>query len=103
MQHLSIAKRLHLLIACALTALLTVGFVGLKAARDANASLKLMHQDSLMSIKLIGDARSSFQRLRVNSFAHVASTDSANMRDIEHMIQQTENDLRTIFSNYEMS
>ena len=101
MQHLSIAKRLHLLIACALTALLTVGFVGLKAARDANASLKLMHQDSLMSIKLIGDARSSFQRLRVNSFAHVASTDSANMRDIEHMIQQTENDLRTIFSNYE--
>ena len=101
MQHLSIAKRLHLLIACALTALLTVGFVGLKAARDANASLKLMHQDSLMSIKLIGDARSSFQRLRVNSFAHVASTDSANMRDIEHMIQQTENDLRTIFSSYE--
>lgn len=83
MQHLSIAKRLHLLIACAIAALLIVGFVGLKAARDADASLVLLHQDSLVSIKLIGHARTTFESLRLNAFVHVASINSAGKGEIE--------------------
>ena len=101
MQHLSIAKRLHLLIACAIAALLIVGFVGIKAARDADASLVLLHQDSLVSIKLIGHARTTFESLRLNAFVHVASINSAGKGEIELAIQEIENELRTIFASYE--
>ena len=57
MKNLSIAQRLLILIVCAVVALIIVGFVGLSAASKANDGVRLIRDDSLVSISTLGAAR----------------------------------------------
>ena len=83
MNSLTITKRLWILIACALIAVLAVGVIGYTTAVTAQNGVTQIRDDSLVSIKILAKISSDFQRVRVNAYAHVASTDEAQMAEME--------------------
>ena len=100
MNTLTIAKRLWILIACALLAVLAVGVVGYTAAISAQKGVIQIRDDSLVSIKLLAKVSSDFQRVRVNAYAHVASTDEAQMADLEKRLKGFEESIKEGLKRY---
>ena len=100
MNTLTITKRLWILIACALLAVLAVGILGYTAAMTAQKGVIQIRDDSLVSIKLLAKVSSDFQRLRVNAYAHVASTDDAQMAEFEKRIKGFEENIKADLKRY---
>ena len=100
MNTLTITKRLWILIACALLAVLAVGVVGYTAAITAQKGVVQIRDDSLVSIKLLAKVSSDFQRVRVNAYAHVASTDEAQMADLEKRLKGFEEIIKEGLKRY---
>ena len=88
MKNITIAKRLILLIAVSLVALVVVGVIGLSTAIHAQKGVAQVRDDSLVSIKTLGNVRSAFQQVRVNAYAHVLTTDDAGMTEIEKILEK---------------
>ncbi len=94
MNRLTITKRLWILIACALAAVFAVGIIGYTTAVTALQGIANIRDDSLVSIKVLGELNSDFQRFRVNAYAHVASTTDAEMTDLEKRLKDFEGQVR---------
>ena len=72
---MSIAKRLALLIIVALLGLLIVGGIGLRQMHSINNNLEYAHENSIPSIKKVGNMEASFLRMRVAVLVYLLSTD----------------------------
>ncbi len=101
MKNITISKRLIVMVLCSIVALIVVGAVGLSAAIKAENGVTEVRDDSLASIKTLSSARNTFQRLRVNIYAHVLNTDDAAMDAIENEIKTLEASLNSDLKNYE--
>lgn len=108
MKNLTISKRLAVMIASAVIALIVVGIVGLSTAKIAERGVRSIRDDSLASILVLSKARNDFMRSRVNAYIHVLSTqDEAmdavekNMKNIEAGIDQSLKDYEKLLSSDE--
>jgi methyl-accepting chemotaxis protein len=101
MKNITISKRLIIMVLCSIVALIAVGAVGLSAALKAQQGVTQVRDDSLTSIKTLGSARNTFQRLRVSIHAHVLNTDDAAMDGIEKEIKAQEDSLNNDLKTYE--
>ena len=101
MRNITISKRLVVLVACSIIALIIVGMVGLSAAIKAENGVRQVRDDSLASIKVLGSARSAFERSRVNVYMHVLSTDDAAMDAVEQRFKELENSIGKDLKTYE--
>ena len=101
MNRLTITKRLWILIACALAAVFAVGIIGYTTAVTALQGIANIRDDSLVSIKVLGELNSDFQRFRVNAYAHVASTSDAEMAELEKRLKDFEGQVKDGLKQYE--
>lgn len=88
MKNITIAQRLILLIAISLIALTVVGGIGLSTAINAQKGVTQIRDDSLASIKTLGNARSAFQQIRVNVYVHILTTDDSGMAEVEKNLEK---------------
>ena len=103
MQNLTISKRLVMMIACSITALIVVGAVGLVAAINAEQGVTSIRDDSLASIKILGNVRNEFQRSRVNLYAHALAADDAAKDKEEKNLKAIEANVVAGLKDYEAS
>ena len=101
MKNITIAKRLIFLIATSLIALTVVGVIGLTTAMNAQKGVTQVRDDSLASIKTLGNARSAFQQVRVNAYAHLLTTDDAAMAEIEKILEKAAGVMNDELKKYE--
>lgn len=101
MKRLSIAQRITMLIAISVVALLAVGLVGLSVANKESESIRQINDDSLVSIRLLGEARQSYMEMRINIYRHVMSMDESRMQAIEKTLDEHVNAAMTQLQNYE--
>ena len=101
MKTVTISKRLVFLIVCSVIALLIVGGVGLSAALHGQRGVTQVRDDSLASIKTLGNARNSFQQIRVNAYTHVLTTDDAGMAEVEKRMDELIGGLNGELKKYE--
>ena len=103
MKNLTISKRLVMMIACAIVALIAVGAVGLVAAIDAEHGVTTIRDDSLASIKILGNVRNEFQRSRVNIYAHALALDDSAKDEVEKSVKTIEAKIAAGLKDYEKS
>ncbi len=103
MKSLTISTRLIMMIACAIVALIVVGAVGLIAATDAEHGVITIRDDSLASIKILGNVRNEFQRSRVNMYAHALVADGAAKDEVEKSLKTIEAKIGAGLKDYEKS
>ena len=101
MQNLTISKRLVMMIACSIVALIIVGAVGLIAAINAEKGVTAIRDDSLASIKTLGNVRNEFQRSRVNLYAHALAADDSAKDEEEKKLKAIEDKVTAGLKDYE--
>ena len=100
MKNLTIARRIMLMIATSVIALLLIGFVGLSVADKGAEDIKLIN-NNVTGVKILSAARQAFMEVRINTYSHVLSTDVALKGDIEKVIEANEKELKTQLKEYE--
>ena len=103
MKNLTISARLVMMIACSIVALIVVGSVGLIAATDAEKGVTTIRDDSLASIKILGNVRNEFQRSRVNIYAHALAADDSAKDEVEKSVKTIEAKIAAGLKDYERS
>ena len=101
MNNLTISKRLVIMIVCSIVALIVVGAVGLVAAVNAEHGVTTIRDDSLASIKILGNVRNELQRSRVNVYAHVLFSDSSDKDEAEKSLKAIEEKIAAGLKDYE--
>ena len=98
---LSIAKRLALMSAGAVLALVVVGIIGYTTARQIAADMKFTSENVIRSLGLLSDAESNFLLIRVNGLYHLSYDDPAKKASHEAVIKRMSENIRKNFSEYE--
>ena len=101
MKNLTISKRLVMMIACSIVALIVVGTVGLVAAINAEKGVTTIRDDSLASIKILGNVRNEFQRSRVNMYVHALVADDSAKDEVEKSLKAIEAKIAAGLKDYE--
>ena len=101
MKNLTVFRRIVVMIAISVIALLIVGFVGLSIASKETDSIKLIDEDSIVSIQTLGSARQAFMEVRVNVYGHVLNTDDTVMQGFESAIQENIKQATKLLKDYE--
>jgi len=95
------AKRLWLMVAAALSALVVVSLSGTGLARTYDQKLAFVDAHTLPSIALIGNIERSFFLIRVTAYAHILNSDVGKMVDQETIIDNLIKDSETSFAAYD--
>ncbi|KAB2921016.1 MAG: HAMP domain-containing protein [Dechloromonas sp.] len=97
---MTIAKRLAVLILVAIVGLLVVGVFGLRQMSVINADLAYANENSIPSIRKVGNIESSFLRLRIAVLGYLVSNDDQRP-EFEKRIAAAKQDLQQQLGDYE--
>ena len=75
MRNLTIAHRILLMIAVSMISLLLVGGAGLFIANRGSESIEQIKDDSLASVRTLGNARQAFMLIDTTAYAHILNAD----------------------------
>ncbi len=101
MNTLTISRRIILMVVTSIIALLLVGGVGLYVSSEETADIKLITEDSLPSIKTLGEARQAYMELRVGIYTHLVNTDDQAIQTVEKRIEEASQNLTKQLKEYE--
>ena len=101
MKNYTIANRIMLMIGISVLSLLLVGYVGLSVANNGSDSIKRIEEDSLTSIKTLGDARQAFTLIRVAVYSHLFAADEAAKQNAEKTLQNNIDATSKLLKDYE--
>jgi len=99
--NLTITKRLMLMIAGAIVALILVGGAGLGSLAILRADLKLMNENTLPSVDLVDRAEVDLLNTRLGVTRHIMSIDESQMQGAEAAITESQNSLKKALADYE--
>ncbi len=99
--NLTITKRLMLMIAGAIIALILVGGAGLGSLAILRADLKLMNENTLPSVDLVDRAEVDLLNARLGVTRHIMSIDESQMQGAEAAITESQNSLKKALTDYE--
>ena len=99
--NLTITKRLMLMIAGAIIALILVGGAGLGSLAILRADLKLMNENTLPSVDLVDRAEVDLLNTRLGVNRHIMSIDESQMQGAEAAITESQNSLKKALTDYE--
>ena len=97
---MTIAKRLALLILLAVAGLVLVGLCGLRQMGSINASLNVANENTVPSIRVVGNIESSYLRLRIQMLSFMLSNEEQRPA-AEQRIESAKQDLTKQLANYE--
>ena len=97
----TIAKRLWLMVAAALSALLVVAACGSYIARIYDRQLDYLDAHTLRSIDLIGKLERSFYLMRVTGYTHIVNNQFDKMEEQEKYIVELKKGIDESFAAYE--
>ena len=99
--NLTISKRLALMSAGTVLALLAVGLMGYTTARQITADMKFTSENVIRSLGLLSGAESSFLLIRVNGLYHLSYEDAAKKASHDNVIKELADGIRKNLSEYE--
>ena len=86
MKKISIAQRLMFMIATSVIALVLVGLIGLNVSDKQTENIKMIHDNSLVSIVTLNHARDAFLSVRISAYQHLMASDMTVKRDAENKV-----------------
>ena len=86
MKKISIAQRLMFMIATSVIALVLVGLIGLNVSDKQTENIKMIHDNSLVSIVTLNHARDAFLAVRISAYQHLMASDMTVKRDAENKV-----------------
>ena len=99
--NLSVVRRLQVMIAAAIMALIVLAVSGAQVARNLREDLAYVYKNALPSVVTIADINESFLRLRVLVLYHIALKEDAKKADIDTQIKAQKEKIRQGLAHYE--
>ncbi|RKT58663.1 methyl-accepting chemotaxis protein [Azonexus fungiphilus] len=97
---MTIAKRLMILIAIAVTGLLIVAAAGFSQMQKIEEELLAVNDNTIPSILTLEEASRNFLRLRTRVLNHILTTDPAKMREHEEKLAEYRRDIQQHLDDY---
>ena len=101
MKNMTISRRIILMVVISVLSLLIVGVVGLFVSNQQTQSIRQIKDDSLASIKTLGEARQAYMEFRVLVYTHLVNTDPAAMQSVEKRLQESSERVNSLLKSYE--
>ncbi|MEI7613257.1 MAG: methyl-accepting chemotaxis protein [Betaproteobacteria bacterium] len=101
MNTLTISRRIILMVMTSIVALVLVGGVGLYVSSKQTDNIKLITEDSLPSILILGEARQAYMDLRVGIYTHLVNTEDQAIQAVEIRIEEAAQNLTKNLKDYE--
>ncbi|SFN06840.1 methyl-accepting chemotaxis protein [Formivibrio citricus] len=98
---LSIVRRLQIMAACSVVALLAVGITGARVTSKVNESLHNVNANTLPSVEAIADINENFMRLRILTLYHSLSAEPAKKVAVEKQMAAVRGSIDKGLARYE--
>ena len=101
MRNLTIAHRILLMIAVSMISLLLVGGAGLFIANRGSESIEQIKDDSLASVRTLGNARQAFMLIDTTAYAHILNADEEGKFFTENTLDAKAAEVTKLLAEYQ--